>query len=72
MRSNQAANDAPTGPELVGCGTPTESQTLLKLRRTLLGALLIEEGLVTPEQLEVALAEQRRGDGTKRLGEILI
>ena len=45
---------------------------MLKLRRTLLGALLTEEGLVSPEQLEIALAEQRRGDGTKRLGEILI
>ncbi len=45
---------------------------MLKLRRTLLGALLVEEGLVTPEQLEVALAEQRRGDGAKRIGEILI
>ena len=45
---------------------------MLKLRRTLLGALLTEEGLITPEHLDVALAEQRRGDGTKRLGEILI
>jgi len=45
---------------------------LLKLRRTLLGALLTEEGIITSEQLEVALAEQRRGDGTKRIGEILV
>jgi type II secretion system protein E len=45
---------------------------VLKLRRTLLGALLTEEGMVTHEQLEVALAEQRRGDGTKRIGEILV
>ncbi len=45
---------------------------MLKLRRTLLGTLLMEEGLITPEQLEVALAEQRRGNGEKRLGEILV
>jgi type II secretion system protein E len=45
---------------------------VLKLRRTLLGALLVEDGLVSAEQLEVALAEQRRGDGTKRIGEILV
>ncbi|HLJ54375.1 MAG TPA: type II secretion system protein GspE, partial [Chthonomonadaceae bacterium] len=45
---------------------------MLKLRRTLLGALLVEDGLVTHEQLEVALAEQRRGDGSKRIGEILV
>lgn len=45
---------------------------MLKLRRTLLGALLTEEGLVTPDQLDVALAEQRRGESTKRIGEILI
>jgi type II secretion system protein E len=45
---------------------------LLKLRRTLLGALLLEEGLVTPEQIELALAEQRRGSSGKRLGEILV
>ncbi len=44
----------------------------LKLKRTLLGALLIEEGLVTPEQLETALNEQRRNGEGKRIGEILI
>ncbi len=45
---------------------------MLKLRRTPLGALLIEEGVVTPEQLEIALAEQRRTDGGKRIGEVLV
>ncbi len=45
---------------------------MLKLRRTLLGALLVEENRVTPEQLEVALAEQRRDDTHRRLGEILV
>jgi type II secretion system protein E len=45
---------------------------MLKLRRTLLGALLIEEGIVTSEQLEIALAEQRRTNGEKRIGELLV
>ncbi len=45
---------------------------MLKLRRTLLGAMLIEENLVTPEQLDVALAEQRRSDSGKRIGETLV
>lgn len=45
---------------------------MLKLRRTLLGALLLEENLVTPEQLDVALAEQRRSESGKRIGETLV
>jgi type II secretion system protein E len=45
---------------------------LLKLRRQLLGAILVESGLVKPEQLETALAEQRRSGQGKRIGEILI
>lgn len=44
---------------------------MLKLRRTLLGALLVEQGALTPDQIEIGLAEQRRGN-TKRLGEILV
>lgn len=46
--------------------------TLLKLRRTLLGALLTEDGLVTSEQLETALSEQRRDTTGRRIGEILV
>ncbi len=45
---------------------------MLKLRRTLLGAMLIDEGLVTSEQLDTALAEQRRSESGKRIGEILV
>ena len=45
---------------------------MLKLRRTMLGSLLLEEGLVTSEQLDTALAEQRKGDKGKRIGEILL
>ena len=45
---------------------------MLKLRRTHLGELLVDEGLVTPQQLEVALAEQKRADNSKRIGEILV
>jgi type II secretion system protein E len=45
---------------------------VLKLKRNLLGQLLIDEGLVTPEQIETALAEQRRNDDGKRIGEILV
>jgi type II secretion system protein E len=40
--------------------------TLLKLRRTLLGAILLEKGLVTPEHLEIGLAEQHRTESGKR------
>jgi type II secretion system protein E len=32
----------------------------------------VEEGLITPEQLETALAEQRRSESGKRVGEILV
>ena len=45
---------------------------MLKLRRTLLGAILLETGIVTPEQLEIALAEQRRTESGKRIGEVLV
>ena len=34
--------------------------------------MLTEEGLVTPEQLDTALAEQRRSESGKRIGEILV
>ncbi len=45
---------------------------MLKLRRTQIGALLVEEGLITQQQLDVAIAEQRRTDTGKRLGEVLV
>jgi len=45
---------------------------VLKLRRAMLGSILVEEGLVTSEQLETALAEQRRSDKGKKIGEILM
>ena len=45
---------------------------VLKLRRSLFGRLLIEEGLVTSEQLDTALAEQRRTENSKKIGEILV
>lgn len=45
---------------------------MLKLRRTLLGSILVEKNLVNSEQLETALAEQRRSGQGKRIGEILI
>jgi type II secretion system protein E len=45
---------------------------VLKLRRAMLGSILLEEGLVTSEQLETALAEQRRSEKGKRIGEILV
>ncbi|MCW3099533.1 MAG: hypothetical protein JWL77_5151, partial [Chthonomonadaceae bacterium] len=38
----------------------------------MLGSILLEEGLVTSEQLETALAEQRRSEKGKRIGEILV
>ncbi len=45
---------------------------MLKLRRTPLGSILMEQGQVTSEQLETALAEQRRAEHGKRIGEILV
>lgn len=45
---------------------------MLKLRRTLIGTLLIEENLINREQLDIALAEQRRSESNKRIGEILV
>jgi type II secretion system protein E len=45
---------------------------LLTLKRTLLGALLVQEEAITETQLEQALAEQRRINHTKRIGEILV
>ena len=38
----------------------------------MLGSLLLEDGLVTSEQLDTALAEQRKSDKGKRIGEILL
>ncbi|MCC6728877.1 MAG: type II secretion system ATPase GspE [Chthonomonadales bacterium] len=45
---------------------------LLTLKRTPLGAILVEKGVITPEQLDQALAEQRRQSNAKRIGQILI
>lgn len=45
---------------------------MLTLKRALLGSILVEQGSITPEQLELALAEQRRLNHTKRIGEILV
>ncbi len=45
---------------------------MLKLKRALLGEMLVEEGLITAEQRDIALNEQRRIGGGKRLGEILV
>ncbi len=44
---------------------------MLTLKRTLLGAILLQEGMITTQQLEVALAEQVRSEN-KKLGEIMI
>ena len=43
---------------------------LLLRRRAPLGSLLLRDGLITPEQLELALAEKETSD--RRLGEILV
>ncbi len=45
---------------------------MLKLNRTLLGTMLVERSLVTREQVDQALAEQRRQGNARRLGEILV
>jgi len=45
---------------------------VLTLKRTPLGTLLLQEEAITQAQLDQALAEQRRLNHTKRLGEILV
>ncbi len=45
---------------------------MLKLRRMPIGAMLIEEGAVTQDQLDIALAEQQRARDGRRIGEILV
>lgn len=45
---------------------------MFKLKRALLGDMLVESGLITPEQLELGLSEQKRAGHTKRIGEMLV
>ena len=45
---------------------------MLVLKRTLLGSILLEQGAITQEQLDQALAEQRRQNNAKRIGQILL
>jgi type II secretion system protein E len=45
---------------------------MLTLKRVPLGTLLVQEGAITQSQLDQALAEQRRRNHTRRLGEILV
>jgi len=45
---------------------------MLILKRVPLGTLLVQEGAITQSQLDQALAEQRRRNHTRRLGEILV
>jgi type II secretion system protein E len=45
---------------------------VLKLNQTPIGAMLLERSLVSREQLDQALAEQRRHGNVRRLGEILV
>lgn len=37
----------------------------------MLGEILLEDGVVTDEQLEAALEEQKKGNGEERLGKVL-
>ena len=55
-----------------GSRPPKGVDALLKLRKALLGAMLLEDKVITPEQLETALSEQRRKEPGKRIGEILV
>ncbi len=45
---------------------------MLKLKRMQLGTMLVEEGAITADQLEAALAEQMRIRDGRRIGEILV
>ena len=45
---------------------------MLTLKRTQIGSLLLQSGTIDESQLEHALAEQRRLNHTKRIGEILV
>jgi type IV pilus assembly protein PilB len=37
-----------------------------------LGDLLVKEKIITPEQLEQALSQQKQGGGKERLGSVLV
>jgi len=62
-------------PGLEKCGSLEQLYTALNLKRDMpvgkLGDLMIEAGLITPDQLDVALQFQRHND-KKHLGEILV
>ncbi|MEP6755092.1 MAG: type II secretion system ATPase GspE [Chthonomonadales bacterium] len=45
---------------------------MLTLKRTLLGQILVQDEAISQGQLDQALAEQRRQNNEKRLGEILV
>ena len=45
---------------------------MLTLNRIPLGTILMQDGAITQSQLDHALAEQRRANGAKRIGEVLI
>jgi type II secretion system protein E len=47
-------------------------KVLLTLKRTLLGQLLVTQEAITQGQLDQALAEQRRQNNAKRIGEVLV
>ena len=45
---------------------------MVRVRHMPLGEMLVQRGLATQEQVDHALAEQRRRDNARRLGEILV
>lgn len=42
------------------------------IQRPLLGEILVKTGMISIEDLEAALEEQKASEGTQRLGEILV
>jgi len=76
LSEQQRSSRIPIGQILIKNHLLDEAQlrqaiSLQRRRGQRMGEVLVEAGLVTPEHIEMALNEQRRG-GVKRIGQILI
>jgi type IV pilus assembly protein PilB len=69
MISRRAPGDG-RSVEMVGNRNPERKPSIITRRRKLLGELLVEAGLITPEQLRVAMERQRHTG--ERIGRVLL
>ena len=45
---------------------------MINLRQAPIGSMLVQQGIITPEQMEAALVEQKRSEEPRKIGEILV